>query len=49
MGSRLMSGLLIGMLILIAVTYGGDEGCQTGAECADEEAYLLDMDEGRQR
>lgn len=27
----------------------GQHVCQTDAECEDEEAYLLDMDEGRQR
>jgi hypothetical protein len=26
----------------------GQHRCQTDAECEDEEAYLLDLDEGRQ-
>lgn len=32
-----------------ASCHPGQHVCQTDAECEDEEAYLLDMDEGAQR
>lgn len=33
----------------VAGCHPGQHTCQTDSECEDEEAYLLDMDEGGQR